>query len=241
MASNLSTVLALSIVVSPKAHLAHVSALTGRSARIRPVIRPAGRVHARFPAAFRPPALASWAILFPPQRSAFSRSTHRLRPDQDGVSTFHMRKTPDRGGCRLYPGAAVFSATGQVPRSPPAASQRPALAPRSRNHLPGLTLTRRHHGSLTFTRPAFPSPAVPGWNEDPWAFPRASHPAVTSDARQVGTGHRTLTRTTRHQRHRRPPNQRRHSLHMRPRVAPHTCTAVRQRRPAEAPDSIEGD
>jgi hypothetical protein len=43
-------------------------------------------------------------------------------------------------------------------RPPPAASQRPALHPGLASIHPGLTLTRRFGGSLTFTRPAFPSP-----------------------------------------------------------------------------------
>src|SRR3954467_7140035 len=42
--------------------------------------------------------------------------------------------------------------------------------------------------SLSFTRPAFPSPVAPGWNRNASAFPWASHPAVTHDARQGGNG-----------------------------------------------------
>ncbi len=34
--------------------------------------------------------------------------------------------------------------------------------------------------------PIFPLPVIPGWNQDPWAFPRASHPTVTHDARRGG-------------------------------------------------------
>jgi site-specific DNA recombinase len=55
---------------SSQAHLTHVSSLSGRAtARIRPVMRrPSGGgagPAARFPAAFRPPAFASWVILRP--------------------------------------------------------------------------------------------------------------------------------------------------------------------------------
>ena len=45
-----------------------------------------------------------------------------------------------------------------------------------------------YEDSLSFTRPAFPSPVVPGWNRNASAFPWASHPAVTHDARQGGNG-----------------------------------------------------
>ena len=35
-----------------------------------------------------------------------------------------------------------------------------------------------------FALPVFPLPVASGWNAGPWAFSRASHPAVTSDACQ---------------------------------------------------------
>jgi hypothetical protein len=74
--------------------------------------------------------------------------------------------------------------TGMI-RPAPAAFQRPALQPHYHNPPWGI---RSHEtstkGSLTFTRPIFLSPVIPGWNEDPLAFPRAPHPAVTSNARR---------------------------------------------------------
>ncbi len=70
-------------------------------------------------------------------------------------------------------------------QSAPAAFQQPALRPRCDDPSRGI---RSHEtsdkGSLVFTRPVFLSPVVPGWNEDPSAFPRAPHPAVTSNARR---------------------------------------------------------
>ncbi len=45
-----------------------------------------------------------------------------------------------------------------------------------------------YEDSLAFTRPVFPSPVVPGWNENASALPWASHPAVTHNARQGGDG-----------------------------------------------------
>ena len=46
----------------------------------------------RFPAAFRPPAFASWAILFPLRSCAFltvGRPGGCFHPDPNGVTTFH--------------------------------------------------------------------------------------------------------------------------------------------------------
>jgi hypothetical protein len=57
----------------------------------------------------------------------------------------------------------------QALRSPPAASQRPVLAPWSRIHHPRLGITRHHRG-FTGVRPSgLPRPVVPGWNRGPWA------------------------------------------------------------------------
>ena len=68
----------------------------------------------------------------------------------------------------------------------PAASQRPdpytlLMQPTSRDMDNGCQ--RRF---TRFTRPVFPLPVAPGWNGSPWAFLRASDPAVTSDARRGG-------------------------------------------------------
>jgi hypothetical protein len=81
--------------------------------------------------------------------------------------------------------AALADKLGDPPPTPPAAHPRP----RSSIHPPGLTLTRRSGGSLTFTRPAFPSPTPPDGSGGRFGFcPEASHPAVTSDARPGGDG-----------------------------------------------------
>ena len=113
----------------------------------------------RSPAAFRPPALASWTILFPAWDRPSSRSAHRDKTTRTRAG--FPRSTcarPGRGGCRLDPGAAVFTRPAKCLRSPPAASQRPALHPGPASIHPRLILTRRFGGSLAFTRPAFPSP-----------------------------------------------------------------------------------
>src|SRR6266487_433022 len=43
--------------------------------------------------------------------------------------------------------------------------------------------------------PVFPSPVAPGRSRSPWAFPCASHPAVTGHARHGGDRSWTLTRS----------------------------------------------
>jgi hypothetical protein len=80
------------------------------------------------------------------------------------------------------------------PRPPPADFHGQPL------YLPGITIHPGKlpsrgisKGSLVFTHRRFPSPAATGWNSSPWAFPWASHPAVTSRARQGGDRSRTLT------------------------------------------------
>src|SRR5690606_23685474 len=98
---------------SSKAHLAHVSTLSGRArARIRPVMRADGEIHraARFPAAFRPPAFASWAILFPPRNQRPSRSAFQTVVAARTSTGFPRSACArrDRVGCLLYPGAAVL-------------------------------------------------------------------------------------------------------------------------------------
>lgn len=49
-----------------------------------------------FPAAFRPPAFASWVVLFPPRNRAFLTvclPDTGSAPDPDGVSTFSMSES----------------------------------------------------------------------------------------------------------------------------------------------------
>ena len=63
----------------------------------------------RFPAAFRPPAFASWAILFPLGSYAFL-TVSRPGGCTTRTPTGFPRSTRaryDRGGCSLYPEAAV--------------------------------------------------------------------------------------------------------------------------------------
>lgn len=162
---------------------------------------------ARFPAAFRPPALASWAILFPPQEFGLphGRLTETLPGPGRGFHVPHAQDSAGEGAAYI-PGAAVFMRPIRCLGSPPAAFQRPAPAPRHRNHLSGAhfdeTSSAVHSRSLV--RPS-PHPRSSDGSRAASAFPRASHPAVTSDARQGwGQGNEHIP-GLRHRQHRRPP------------------------------------
>ena len=61
-----------------------------------------------------------------------------------------------------------------------------ARDPAHATHPQGPWITRCQRRFTQFTRPVFPLPVAPGWNGSPWAFIRASDPAVTSDARRGG-------------------------------------------------------
>jgi hypothetical protein len=102
----------------------------------------------------------------------------------------------------------------------------------------GLRITRHQRGFTAFTRPVFPSPVAPGWNGRPWAFPRASHPAVTSDARQGGDRPLSTGLGLRRRQHQSTLQFREPARNVRPRVARVDCmvfaTAIL---PAQADDS----
>ena len=101
----------------------------------------------RFPAAFRPPALACRVILFPPGTWPFLTVglPGALRPDPYGVSTFRTAG-PTGVGALSTPGTAVLTPARCRARPSPAASQRPVPAPRC--HIPpaGLRFTRHQRG-----------------------------------------------------------------------------------------------
>jgi len=131
-----------------QAHLTRVSALSGPGTRpgIRPVIRHRWRrsqpLWSRFPAAFRPPALACRVILFPPGNWAFltvGLPGHKPGPGR-GFHVPHQRDTTGMGASST-PGTAVLSLTGCRARPAPAASQRPVPAPRT--HIPSRGYSSR--------------------------------------------------------------------------------------------------
>jgi hypothetical protein len=112
-------------------------------------LRPEGpKVRSRVPAAFRPPALASWTVLFPPRELGLphGRLTEPTPgPDPGGVSTFHMHETRP-GWVPPTPRDGGVPTAGQMP--PTAACHFSAASPTPRCHIPPaeLTLTRRQQG-----------------------------------------------------------------------------------------------
>jgi len=118
----------------------------------------------RVPAAFRPPALASWVILRPPRvrpslRSAFQ--TNQSSGPRRGCHVPHETATTGMGAL-CAPGTVVRSRPARFPRSAPAASQRPVASSRCINPSPGVLMTRRRRG-FTCVRPSgLPQPVTPG-------------------------------------------------------------------------------
>jgi hypothetical protein len=97
---------------------------------------------------FGAPALACWAVLFPPESWAFLTVGLPGRGSARTPTGFPRSACArcDRGGCPLCPGDGGVHTADQVP---PAAACRFAAAspaPRSDIPSPGLTLTRRHQG-----------------------------------------------------------------------------------------------
>jgi hypothetical protein len=148
----------------------------------------------RFPAAFRPPAFASWSSCArrgagPSLRSAYRSCCQGRTPTGLPRSA---RMSCGRGGCPLYPGDCGARTAG---RSSPAAARRLAAArpctPVQQPTTGGFLSRGIIKGSRSFTRPAFPSPVAPGWNGSPRACPPGLH-TPPSPAAHAGVGTGTL-------------------------------------------------
>ena len=161
----------------------------------------------RFPAAFRRPAtgVRFSIILFPPRDWAFL--TVGL-PAQGGRTQTGLprsaRTSYDPGGPSIPRGRRCSPRSGGRPQPAPAAPRRLVLQPRSNIPSCGGLLERGiNEGSSNSPVRSSPRLWPPGWNGSPWAFLRASHPAVTGSARrgwgqaiEHGPG---TTRSTSHQ------------------------------------------
>ena len=141
----------------------------------------------RFPVAFRLPAFASWSSDSRRGVGPSSRSAYRTSPTARTSTGLprSARTSCERGGRPLCPGddGAPPGLRRVLSRRLPHHSGRPCTPPRhpiSR----GSASRGIKRGFTKFARPLFPSPVAPGWNGRPWASPRASHPAITSDARR---------------------------------------------------------
>jgi hypothetical protein len=182
-----------------------------------PRLRPFGPGHAaRYPASYPAPLAEEPAIMVPvscclsatglglsghpvPARELglpHGRLTGRAAPGPGrGFHVPHQRDTTGMGASST-PGTAVLSRPDAVPGQrlplPSGQSLNPATDPTA-----GLLITRHQRRFTRFTRPACPSPVIPGWDGNPRAFPCAPHPAVTGDARQGGAGREHAPATTR--------------------------------------------
>jgi len=201
------------------AHLTRVSALPGPG--ISPVSgqlsRTASRgsqlIVSRFPAAFRPPALASRVILFPPGNWAFLTvglpGTTLVPGPGRGYHVPHLRDTTGMGAPST-PGTAVLAPARCRARPSPAASQRPVPAPRNRIPPAGLLITGHQRGFTRFTRPACPSPVAPPMGREALGlFPVLRTPPLPAAHDRAGPG--VSTRPELRDRHHRPSNPRVHS------------------------------
>ena len=191
--------------------------------RIRPVIqgRPAGGASHHVPVSCRLSAagIRFSVIRFPPRDRLSSRSAHRPNDRTQTGLPRSARTSCDRGGCPLYPEDSGAHPAGSPPRRhPPLPSGSPSTPPRHPT-VRGFASRGINRGSITFTRPVFPSPMPPGWNQRRFGFPLSfaprRHRQRTSGA---GTGHRARTwnNALRHQ-----PNLRScvFTQYVRPRVA----------------------
>ena len=139
----------------------------------------------RFPVAFPLPAFASRSSDARRGVGLSSRSAYRPEGRTSTGLPLSARSRCGRGGCLLYPedgGAHPGRGTCSAGACRFTAASPYVLAnyrPSTRAPLRGIGRRFRF-----FTRPACPSPVAPGWNGRPWAFPRASHPAVTGGARR---------------------------------------------------------
>jgi hypothetical protein len=124
-----------------------------------------------------------------------------------GFHVPHLRDVAGVGASST-PGTAVLSLARCRARPAPAASQRPVPAPRT--HIPPRGCASRGINGGSHDSPVRPAPSLwpPGGTGDPWAFPCAPHPAVTSGARQGGAGPGVSTRPELRNRHNRPSNPR---------------------------------
>lgn len=95
----------------------------------------------RFPASFRPPALASWAILRPLEDRAFltvGLPETSSFPDSNGVVTFHTSEIRPGWVPPIPRGRRCSPDRHRVFRSASAAFQRPVLDPAATSHRRGF-------------------------------------------------------------------------------------------------------
>jgi len=172
----------------------------------------------RFPAAFRLPAFASWAILRPlgnPALLAVGLPAGWPAGPQRGCCVAHEQDATGQGAS-LIPGAVVRSRAATTLRPAPAALPRPApTAPLQRptceGHLHETSSEVHSRSPITPRRPdaaagpgsssfppVFSSPALPGWNGQRFGFyPGLRTPKLPAAHARAETGQRALARVLR--------------------------------------------
>ena len=173
----------------------------------------------RFPAAFRPPAFASWAILRPlgtPALLAVGLPAGWPAGPQRGCCVAHEQDATGQGAS-LIPRAVVRSRAATTFRLAPAVLPRPApTAPLQRptceGHLHETSSEVHLRSPITPRRPdtvpepesragfppVFSSPALPGWNGQRFGFyPGLRTPRLPAAHARAETGQRALTRVLR--------------------------------------------
>ena len=146
----------------------------------------------RFPAAFRPPAFASWSSCARQGTGPSLRSAYRSLlpgPDPDEVATFRAHELRPGWVPSLPRGLRCPHGRQVIPgrRTPPCSG--PSLYPRPQPTTGGFLSRGIIKGSLSFTRPAFPWPVAPGWSGSPRACPPGLHtPPLPAAHAGVGTG-----------------------------------------------------
>ena len=148
----------------------------------------------RFPVAFRLPAFASRSSDSRPGiGSPHGRPTGPTAGPRRGYRVPHARAATGVGA-PYTPRTMVLTRPGRLPdRHPPLPSGSPFTPPQHPT-MRGSASRGINRGSITFTRPVFPSPTPPGWNQRRFGFPPSfaprRHRQRTSGA---GTGHRART------------------------------------------------
>ena len=120
-----------------------------------------------------------------------------MRLDPDGVVTFRTRQLRPGRVPSVPRGRWCAPARPSSPgRHPSPHSDRP-LSPAGTSHRAGVVHDEASTRVHAIHPSGLPQPVATGWNGGPWALPRASHPAVTRDARRGGDGPCALDRTLR--------------------------------------------
>jgi hypothetical protein len=105
------------------------------------------------------------------------------RPDPDGVSAYRTHETRLEPGAFCTPGTAVSTRPSAILGRRLPHRNGTSLSPRHCHPPQGVPMTR-HLQRFTVIRPipVFSAPVIPGRSGNPWAFPNAQNPTVTSDA-----------------------------------------------------------